>query len=83
MVEILLGMMAGRDFDDVVKHVLPKRKQVQNSECCNRKSEKAVEKEEVQHSEGLLQKTLTPSSAEGLGMQGGLFPFFRHNCTIA
>ncbi len=79
MVEILLGMMAGRDFDDVVKHVLPKRKQMHNNEC-NSKCEEVVEKEEVQQPEGCIQKTL--SSAEGLGVQGGLLPFFNHHCIV-
>ncbi len=80
MVEILLGMMAGRDFDDVVKHVLPKRKQKHNNEEFNCKCQEE-EKEGVQQFEGCISKTSL--STEDQGLQGGLLPFFNHRCIVS
>ncbi len=81
MVEILLGIMAGRDFDDVVKHVLPKRKQKHNSEEFNCKFQEKEEKEGVQHLKRCVSNTTL--STEGQGSQGGLIPFFNHRCIVS
>ncbi len=85
MVEILLGVMAGRDFDDVVKHVLPKRKQKHSNECSNSSQCQEEGMEGVKHkTEGFIQKLSLSSTTNDQGLQGKLFPFFNHHhCNVA